>query len=60
MVVALALEKIDEKLDGILAVVDLAKVKPKIAACKFKQNANLLGAVYGWLKEFNRSKVASI
>ncbi|OEH53338.1 sugar kinase [Oceanobacillus sp. E9] len=54
------IEKIDEKLDGILAVVDLAKVKPKIAACKFKQNANLLGAVYGWLKEFNRSKVASI
>lgn len=54
------IEKIDEKLDEILAAVDLAKVKPKIAACKFKQNANLLGAVYGWLKKFNHSKVASI
>ncbi|BAC12736.1 sugar kinase [Oceanobacillus iheyensis HTE831] len=54
------IKKIDEKLDGILAVVDLAKVKPNIEACKFKQNANLFGAVYGWLKEFDCSKVAPI
>jgi hypothetical protein len=39
--------KINEKLYSILARVDLAKIKPEIVAYKYRQNANLLGAVYG-------------
>lgn len=44
------ISNINEKLDNILNKVDLAKVKPNIAACEFRQNANLLGAVYGFMK----------
>ncbi|WP_185819595.1 ROK family protein [Salibacterium salarium] len=43
------IDKIQEKLELIMASVDLAKVKPEIAACQFRQNANLLGAVYGFI-----------
>lgn len=45
------IENINKKLDAILEKVSLAKVKPKINTCKFRQNANLLGAVYGYMKE---------
>ncbi|WP_117170083.1 ROK family protein [Paraliobacillus sediminis] len=45
------IDRINEKLDRILSMIDLAKVKPTIATCKFRQNANLLGAVYGYMKE---------
>ncbi|MEH7381415.1 ROK family protein [Bacillus sp. JJ1533] len=41
---------IDKKLDAIVSAIDLAKIKPKIAACELRQNANLLGAVYGLMK----------
>jgi len=41
---------INEKLDNILSKVDLAKLKPNIVACDFRQNANLLGSVYGFMK----------
>lgn len=41
------IDGINEKLDNILAKVDLAKIKPEIIACRYRQNANLLGAVYG-------------
>lgn len=41
------IDGINEKLDHILAKVDLAKIKPEIIACDYRQNANLLGAVYG-------------
>jgi predicted NBD/HSP70 family sugar kinase len=41
------IDGINEKLDNILARVDLAKIKPEIVACNYRQNANLLGAVYG-------------
>ncbi|KGM44733.1 ROK family protein [Neobacillus niacini] len=41
------IDGINEKLDSILARVDLAKIKPEIVACMHRQNANLLGAVYG-------------
>ncbi|WP_077622266.1 ROK family protein [Sediminibacillus massiliensis] len=47
------IDKINDKLDWILENVTLAKIKPNIAACKFRQNANLLGAVYGFQKENN-------
>jgi predicted NBD/HSP70 family sugar kinase len=45
------IDNINLKLDAILAKVGLAKIKPNIDACKFRQNANLLGAVYGFMKE---------
>jgi len=45
------IDEIDERLDRILEKIDLAKVKPKIEPCKFRQNANLLGAVYGFMLE---------
>lgn len=48
------IDGINEKLDTILARVDLAKIKPEIVACNYRQNANLLGAVYGAM--LNESK----
>ncbi|SDJ77999.1 ROK family protein [Sediminibacillus albus] len=45
------IERINEKLDMLLAKIKIATVKPRIDVCKFRQNANLLGAVYGFLKE---------
>ncbi|MBS4206659.1 ROK family protein [Bacillus sp. FJAT-50079] len=42
---------INKKLDEIISAVDLAKIKPIIASCKLRQDANLLGAVYGFMKE---------
>lgn len=42
---------INKKLDAIVSTIDLAKIKPTIASCKLRQNANLLGAVYGYIKE---------
>nr|WP_263326410.1 ROK family protein [Neobacillus sp. Marseille-Q6967] len=47
-------DKINEKLDSILKAIDLAKIKPNIDTCKFRQNANLLGAVYGFMKEYEK------
>ncbi|QTM99145.1 ROK family protein [Sediminibacillus dalangtanensis] len=44
------IEHINGKLDRILRLIDLAKIKPRIESCHFRQNANILGAVYGWLK----------
>lgn len=44
------IDKIDEKLNKIVSTIDLANIKPHISACKFRQNANLLGAVYGFIK----------
>ncbi len=48
---------INKKLDAILSAIDLAKIKPNIAACELRQNANLLGAVYGFMKEQGREGV---
>lgn len=48
------IDNINEKLNAIVDAVELAKVKPVIKACQFRQHANLIGAVYGWIKEFNR------
>ncbi|WP_179107187.1 hypothetical protein [Sediminibacillus massiliensis] len=45
------IDRIDEKLGNIVNAVRLARIKPVIAACTFRENANLLGAVYGFMKE---------
>ncbi|QDP39945.1 ROK family protein [Radiobacillus deserti] len=44
--------KIQEKLSKLLGAIDLAKITPNIQACHFRQNANLLGAVYGYKKKY--------
>ncbi|WP_234400721.1 ROK family protein [Virgibacillus senegalensis] len=50
------IEHINGKLDRILDLIDLAQIKPRIEACHFRQNANILGAVYGWLKQEQDSR----
>lgn len=42
---------IDDKLNDILTGIPDARIKPRIAACHFRQNANLVGAVYGFMME---------
>lgn len=46
-------DKINEKLDKILTTIDVARIKPRVDTCKFRQNANLLGAVYGFIEEYS-------
>jgi predicted NBD/HSP70 family sugar kinase len=45
------IDRIYEKLDKILESIPKAMIRPAIAVCKFRQNANLLGAVYGLINE---------
>ncbi|MEK3798299.1 ROK family protein [Peribacillus sp. FSL H8-0477] len=42
---------IDDKLNHILSGIPHARIKPPIAACHFRQHANLVGAVYGFMIE---------
>lgn len=44
---------IDRKLDDILQKIDLAKIKPAIASCAYRQDANLLGCVYGFQTKYD-------
>ncbi|MGY4688655.1 ROK family protein [Salibacterium sp. K-3] len=44
------IENIQNKLNLIMESINLAKITPQIASCQFRQNANLLGAVYGFIK----------
>jgi predicted NBD/HSP70 family sugar kinase len=46
------IENVNHKLDKLVSSIDLANIKPNISACKFRQNANLLGAVYGFLQAY--------
>lgn len=43
--------RINEKLDKILEALSISQVKPIIDTCQFRQDANLLGAVYGFIQE---------
>ncbi|WP_407270960.1 ROK family protein [Radiobacillus sp. PE A8.2] len=47
------IDKINGKLSEILDVIKLAKIRPVIDTCMFRQDANLLGAVYGFMKVNN-------
>lgn len=47
------MERIYEKLDKILKSFPKATIRPVIETCKFRQNANLLGSVYGLMRELN-------
>ncbi|MUK88242.1 ROK family protein [Ornithinibacillus sp. L9] len=42
---------INQKLDSILKHLEASKIKPKIDTCEFRQHSNLLGAVYGFIRE---------
>jgi predicted NBD/HSP70 family sugar kinase len=48
------IDHINDKLDQILAKIDLAKIKPSITSCQFRQNANLFGAVYGLIQHLKQ------
>lgn len=45
------IDSIYEKLYKILESLPNATIRPQVEACKFRQNANLLGAVYGLIRE---------
>ncbi|WP_077624431.1 ROK family protein [Sediminibacillus massiliensis] len=47
------IDHINEKLSIILSKVDIATVRPKIDVCHYRQHANLLGAVFGFLTNEN-------
>ncbi|WP_226038263.1 ROK family protein [Aquibacillus saliphilus] len=44
-------DNIKLKLKEIMKVVTIAKVVPNLEVCKYRQNANLLGAVYGFMND---------
>lgn len=44
-------ERINEKLDEILKIVEIAKVRPNVVTCTHKKDANLIGALANFLKE---------
>ncbi|MDR4949046.1 ROK family protein [Neobacillus cucumis] len=54
------IEKIDEKLDLILESLEIAKVRPVIEVCHFKNDANLLGALFHFLQRQEEQMAISI
>lgn len=44
-------DRIDGKLTHIIELIEDSTVKPMINTCAFRQHANLLGSVYGFLRE---------
>ncbi|MDQ0973382.1 putative NBD/HSP70 family sugar kinase [Neobacillus niacini] len=51
------IDKIYEKLDLILDTVKIAKVRPVIEACHFKNDANLLGALFHFLQRQEQERI---
>ncbi|WP_099159057.1 ROK family protein [Virgibacillus ndiopensis] len=45
------IDNINEKMDGILNYLEASKIRPNIDTCEFRQHSNLLGAVYGFIRE---------
>lgn len=45
-------EKVNAEMDNILKKVKIARIKPEIKVCEFKNDANLIGAVYNYLVEY--------
>ena len=44
-------DHVNKEIKKIMDVVEIAKVFPEIRVCKYRQHANLLGAVYGFINE---------
>ncbi|MFB3161937.1 ROK family protein [Neobacillus sp. 179-J 1A1 HS] len=51
------IDKIYEKLDLILDTVEIAKVRPVIEVCHFKNDANLLGALFHFLQRQEQKQI---
>src|SRR5699024_8535624 len=49
-----------EKVEEVQALMDLHSIVPTIRTCKFKNQANVLGAVYHFLLSLNNSELCSI
>lgn len=47
------IDKINEKLDVIIKDVEYARIRPTIERCKFKNDANLLGALFNYIQRNN-------
>ncbi len=47
------IEKLEEEFDKIVDVVKIAPFKPIIKTCAFKNDANLIGAVYNYMQKVN-------
>lgn len=47
------IEKLEEEFDKIVDVVKIAPFKPMIKTCEFKNDANLIGAVYNYMQKVN-------
>lgn len=46
------IENINKKLDYIMDEIKIAEIKPNISTCTHKKNANLIGALANFLKEY--------
>lgn len=46
-------EKLEEEFDKIINVIKIAPFKPEIKTCAFKNDANLIGAVYNYKQKSN-------
>ncbi|MBS5951361.1 MAG: ROK family protein [Clostridium sp.] len=44
------IERINEKIDLIMSKIKVATIRPKIAKCMFRNDANLLGALFNYLQ----------
>ncbi|MFD2924914.1 ROK family protein [Halobacillus naozhouensis] len=44
-------EEIDKRVNRIIDKIELATITPRIGLCYFRQNANLLGAVYSFIQQ---------
>jgi len=45
------LEKLDEQFEKIMKTVKIAPFKPEVETCEFKNDANLIGAVYNFIQK---------
>lgn len=57
---ATQIERINQKLDPLLDAVTIAKVRPIIETCQFKNDANLPGALFHHLQQQEVKHAAGI
>ncbi|MGY4688796.1 ROK family protein [Salibacterium sp. K-3] len=49
------IDRINDKLDGIMRGTPAGTIRPNLAPCRFRQHANLLGAVYRFIQKRERN-----
>lgn len=52
-------DEINKRLSVLLSLVPIAKIRPIVATCQFKNDANLLGALYHYLERNQEAREAS-